>query len=1108
MAKHEMIAVLIGQADEEYQKRFLNGFLTQMKKADMDVCVFSMYRKYQSTPERELGESNIYQLVNYDRFDGIVMLKDTIQTKGIAARLEQEIHDRFAGPVLVIEQESLFFDSVCTDGYSPIVDLIEHLILKHGYKDIAFLTGKEWHPHSKQRLEAYKETMKKHGLTVSDDRILYGDFWYKSGELCVEQLLATEKGLPEAIACANDQMAIGVCEELERKGYKVPEDVAVVGFDSTYEGQTCPVPLTSAVVAARLCGIYAADYIISKLKGREVQEFTGRAEMVIGPSCGCPDEECTLGHELTLRKTWGTELSDDGFESINNFMGDDLMIQNNLLSFLGTVYAYAYQIEKAEEVHLCLNSSWADMDDEDSVHCKNDGYENRILHAVEYHRDGSDGQVSIDDFFDVGEMLPGLGLRREATVYYFTPVFFEDECFGYLVVNYGDKPETYDKIYRDWVILLSRSLEALRRNVGLRVFEKKSIESRKFATVRLADKLSGEEKVDYDMVERILDQNLLTYHFQPIVRVSDGEIYSYEALMRSTTDRRISPLAIIRYGGMMGRLMDIERATFLNVLKIVEDKSFIFGDRKIFINSIPGVKLDESTTDKIDRALDKHAGNIVVELTEEAELSEEDLDEVKAYLRSKGIEIAVDDYGTGYSNVSNLLRYMPDYVKIDRSLLSDIQNKPQKQYFVREIIDFCHDNKIMALAEGVETSEELRMVIHLGADLIQGYYTARPAPDLITEVGESIKKEIVTYDKERRNGLTKRSYRAGRTVRVALSTLVKDGYSEILVGEDNPTCRDVTFTGTPGVTTDLHMHIAPNYTGVLTLENVYFSNAKGNPCIDLGENTDVTLVFRGENVLRRGGIRVQSTSRLVIEGNGDLKIKLDMEEYYGIGNDLLSNHGEIIFEQDGEIYIETSGKKGVCIGSGHGGKTHIRRGKFFLDVNSDECVGIGAVSGDSDLRISSCAIGTEFSLYKGVCIGSLEGNSKTYITKSSVKSMIGGNEVVNIGTVDGKMGSVEVENAGLALTVRGDRSTAMGSIRGDTKVKMAYTGLRVDGRGKQALVFGGIDGKTDIDVHNSDTLIRIRTEAERSLVTRRGVARLADARFQVTINDEAVDIVE
>ena len=1103
-----MIAVLIGQADEEYQSRFLNGFLTQTKKADMDVCVFSMYRKYQATHERELGESNIYQLVNFDRFDGIVMMKDTIQTKGIAQRIEEELHDCFDGPVLCVEQESEYFDSVCTDGYSPIVEIIEHLIVKHGYKDIAFLTGKEWHPHAQQRLKAYKETMEKHGLEVSDDRIIFGDFWYKSGELCVEQLLATEKGLPEAIACANDQMAIGVCEELQKKGYNVPEDVAVVGFDSTEEGQTCPIPLTSAVVAARLCGIYAADYMVAKLKGREVPEFTGRAEIVTGPSCGCDPEECTLGHELALRKNWGTQLSDDGYDSINNFMGDDLLMQTSLINFLSTAFAYAYQIEGAEEFHLCLNSCWADLDFEDSIHCKNDGYDNRILHAIRYQRDGTDGLVSCEDFFDVEEMLPGLGIRREATVYYFTPVFFEDECFGYAVVNYGEQPKTYDRIYRDWITLLARSFEGLRRSEEIRLAEAKSIETKKFATVKLVENLSGEEKLDYDTVARILDENLLTYYFQPIVNVSNGEIYSYEALMRSTTPRRISPLAIIRYAGMMGRHEDVEKATFLNVLKIVEDKPSVFADRKVFINSIPGVRLDGAAGGKVDRLLDEHSDTVVVEMTEEAELTEEDLDDMKAYVQEKGIEIAVDDYGTGYSNVANLLRYMPDYVKIDRSLLSDIQNKPQKQYFVREIIEFCHDNDIMALAEGVETAEELRMVIHLGADLIQGYYTARPAPELITEIGDAIKNEIITYDRERRDGLTNRSYKAGRTVRVPLSSLVKDGYSEIVVGEDNPTCRDVTFTGTPGVTTDLHLRIAPNFTGVLTLDSVYFSNTKGNPCIDVGVDADVTIVFRGDNVFRRGGIRVPRSSRLVIEGAGDLKIKLDTDEFYGIGNDLISDHGEIIFEQDGEIYIETSGKKGVCIGSGHGGKTHIRRGKFFLEANSDECVGIGSMSGKSDLRISMCAIGTDMSLFKGSCIGSLEGSAKTYITKSSVKCLISGKQVVGIGTVDGEKGSVKIENAGLALTVRGDDSTSMGSLNGDTEVTMAYTGMRVDGRGKDALVFGGRKGNTVIDVSNSDALIRIKTEADRDLVTRRGVAALTEARFQVSINEEAVDIVE
>ena len=117
-----------------------------------------------------------------------------------------------------------------------------------------------------------------------------------------------------------------------------------------------------------------------------------------------------------------------------------------------------------------------------------------------------------------------------------------------------------------------------------------------------------------------------------------------------------------------------------------------------------------------------------------------------------GIRIAVDDYGSGYSNVSNLLRYMPNYVKIDRSLLSDIQNSPKKRHFVREIIQFCHDNDIMALAEGIETAEELHTVILLGADLIQGYYTARPAPEIIDSIPHDIKQMIIRYHQEHEDG--------------------------------------------------------------------------------------------------------------------------------------------------------------------------------------------------------------------------------------------------------------------------------------------------------------------------------------------------------------------
>ena len=115
---------------------------------------------------------------------------------------------------------------------------------------------------------------------------------------------------------------------------------------------------------------------------------------------------------------------------------------------------------------------------------------------------------------------------------------------------------------------------------------------------------------------------------------------------------------------------------------------------------------------------------------------------MKKTYEKMGIKTAVDDYGTGYSNVSNLLRYEPDYVKIDRALLSGIEDSPQKQHFVRDIIEFSHDNGIKALAEGVESEEELRIVIQLGADLVQGYFTARPEKEMIQSIDSRIADSI------------------------------------------------------------------------------------------------------------------------------------------------------------------------------------------------------------------------------------------------------------------------------------------------------------------------------------------------------------------------------
>ncbi|MCR5700826.1 MAG: EAL domain-containing protein [Lachnospiraceae bacterium] len=1122
MAIRKRIAVLVGQADEYNQSRFITGLIGRAYEYDMNVCVFSMYRKYQDVENRERGESNIFKLFNPDKFDGVVFMKDTIQTVGVADEVEKRLHEEYTGPVIVIEKESEYFKSVYTDGYSSVKEIVAHLIEVHGFKKLAFLSGKEWHRHSKQRLAAFKDALVEHGIEPDDNLIVHGDFWYNSGEKCADHLMELEEGLPQAVVCANDAMAIGLCKAFEERGINVPDDIAVVSYDSTEEGQTSPKTITSAIAPTAELGVYAVDYIKSKIDGTEEPEFKIIPQMLIGESCGC--HETNMPSLTIRRKEWDTDISEDGFASVNNFMREDVISQTGLMECISTIHSYAYQIKGVDSFHLCLCNPWKYLDgaiDENgdnadiglgnvsTLHVKHDGYTDMMIHAIRYNNNRQGNHVSLTKMFPVKDILPSLDEESPyPKAYYFTPVFFEAECYGYAAVNYGQTPRCYDENYRLWLNAVCIGIESIRRNCVIESLEEKleSMRVSKFDISSTAyESLSDEEKKEYELTEKILDDNLLTYHFQPIVSVSTGKIYSYEALMRATTDKWISPLSIIKYASMQGRLKDVERGTFLNVLGIVDKNRENFGDSKVFINSIPGVKLNDSDYDKTSELLSKYSDVAVVELTEEAELTDEDLDSLKEHFKKMNVQTAVDDYGTGYSNISNLLRYMPNYVKIDRSLLSEIQNKPQKQHFVREIIEFCHDNGIMALAEGVETTEELQMVIHLGADLIQGYYTGKPSADIITRIDEKVAREVVDYYQERLDGANKHIYYAGKSNRVSLNGLVKDGCTDIVVGQDEVVFKDIAIIGTPSLKTDMHMLIEPGYSGRIELENVYFSNVKNRPCIEIEPGADVTIVLKGNNELRGSGIKVSEGAKLVFEGDGTLDLDINAPEYYGIGNDLNSRHGDIIFEQDGKISIRSNGKKGICIGSGLGGVIKVLKGHYVLRINGDMCVGIGAYSKDAVLEFDSCLVEVDLGALRCVGIGSYSGSADVSIHMSSVSCFGGGNVTIGIGTAEGENCDISMLDASVEIGMRGENSTCMGALGGRTYIDAKYVGLRLENGGSKALTFGGYNENSKVSLISADTISDVHNNIGVDTYTLPENFTLINGRKTFKVNDEEVD---
>ena len=1107
MARKRRIAILGGEVEEKRQSRFITGFLRQARTEDMDVCVFSMFRKYQDTPVREAGDANIYKLFDPAAFDGIVIIKDSIQTNGVCNDLETRINEGFNGPVIVIDRESEFFPSVFEDDYAGMAAVVAHMIEVHGYKDIAYISGKRWHPHAVKRLQGYCDTMKKFGIRIREERIFHGDFWYTSGEQAIREFMLSREGLPEAVVCANDEMAIGVCETLEERGLRVPEDIAVAGFDSTEEGRTGPKIMTSSVFPDEESGVYTVKYIKARLEGVNPPGFSDKPSVLVGETCGCGmhvnDGKCIR------RSSWMTERMAEGIHSVNNMMPENLLIQPNLEGYLGTLYSYGYQLKGVEAFRLCLAKAWINMDKDPNLHVANMGYPDKMICAVRYNSSGKEGMAGTDLEFATSALLPELEEEHEKPLaYFFTPLFCEDECFGYTAVSYGEKACSYDVEYRFWMAAVSRSFEALRRKMvieGLKEQLAGSMQGKFSSSNSKYELLSEEEKQDYELVTRILDENLLTYFFQPIVKASDGEIYSYEALMRSNTEKRVSPLDIIKYAGLQGRLLDVERATYYNVLGIIEEKEEVFGSAKVFINSIPGLRLKEDDFETVKGLLKRNSSRVVIELTEEAELGEDELDYMKNLFRELNLEIAIDDYGTGYSNVSNLLRYMPNYVKIDRTLLSGIDSKPQKQHFVSEIIKFCHEYDIKSLAEGIETKEELRTVIHMGVDLIQGYYTAKPAADIIPRINEMIRNEITSYYQERQDGTDKRIHTAGSTNRISLGMLYRDGYTDISVGDENAVYKDIAIIGSPGLNTDMHMQVLPGYAGVITIENVVFSNIKGRPCIDIGENCDVTLKLQGENRLKGMGIRIPVSSRLIFVGEGNLEININSPEYYGIGNVLGEKHGEILFEQDGRISVYASGQNGVCIGSGLGGKLKIERGQYAIRGGGTRCVGIGSFEGDSRFEVHNCMLEVEVNAEFGVCIGSIEGSTGFYLSKATFNISASGDYISGVGTLNGAETNVVMEDSRITFGLRSDVSTCIGALRGTTDFSLSHSSASFENSGDEALIAGGKEQITKIDMSKADVKIDIHTGLNRDTYAEEGDIRVLDGRMSCKVNGKELE---
>ena len=575
---------------------------------------------------------------------------------------------------------------------------------------------------------------------------------------------------------------------------------------------------------------------------------------------------------------------------------------------------------------------------------------------------------------------------------------------------------------------------------------------------------AGPDEAQMSTFNLLMEKNLFRFHFQPIIDAHSGLIYAYEALMRTDSIINLTPLEILKIARKQGRLYDVEHATVFGIMERYVRNYTSFNGCKVFINTIPGFFLNEEDCNALIGKYESFLDCFVFELTEDRPTSDEELDRLKRVCKPGAqTQIAIDDFGTGHSNILNLLRYAPQIIKIDRGLIAGIATDANRRLFVRNTIDFAHQNGIRALAEGVETSEELRTVIDCGIDLIQGFYTGRPSEFPAKSVSDKVLREIREENIHVLQG-TKEIlfYNPEPGEEIDLLDLAIRKYACIILQAGS-----YTLKGEKSHSVDMTMKIADDAEVTLTLQNVNLTGST-EPCIRVGNNSSLVVELVGQNTLNRDGIIVPPSGNLTVRGAGNLLVHNTRNYSVGIGSNFNDPFGTIVLESTGMISVRASGDKTACIGGGVSGGKGIFINGCTMDLSASgvTVIGIGASTGEVNIELNGLNASIRAEGNDALLIGSMSGEANVRMS-GDYRLSSACERTTGVGTMTG---TAEVLMSGGSLTanVHCDSGAIIGTFNGEAKIIIREMKINIHGEGNRLAGYGSLNGACDTRVESGD----------------------------------------
>lgn len=317
--KRYNIGVLIGNAHSNHPKELIFGIDKAAQEEDVDVIFFlgtqscyfyqDMLGKAQENKDYDYQFNTIYDYAKLGDVDALIISYGSLNIF-LDIMDKNYFLNRFPElPYIMLEEETDDENGtfMIVDNYRGMSECIEHLITEHGLKNIVYVSGPKGNQDASERLKAYEDVMKRHGLSVTPQMIVYGNY----SEFVDDKVewLFDHNDKIDAIAFANDEMACAGYRVCQKKGLKVGRDIAITGFDDFEQAKSMDPPLTTLSQNGYDMGYTALKDIVRVCAGEKIQSRRIHAQFCVRGSCGCRSgarlpysEDFRFGYDKMLKK--------------------------------------------------------------------------------------------------------------------------------------------------------------------------------------------------------------------------------------------------------------------------------------------------------------------------------------------------------------------------------------------------------------------------------------------------------------------------------------------------------------------------------------------------------------------------------------------------------------------------------------------------------------------------------------------------------------------------------------------------------------------------------------------------------------------------------------